>query len=428
MTIQQELEACFDRLWPIPRSITGAGVRKTHDIIGEIIPLTRHEFPSGSSVFDWTIPQEWAPRKAYIITPDGKKICDFSENNLHLVNYSKAYHGKLSLPELSNHLYSLPELPDAIPYITRYYQPDWGFCLPHSERVALTEGIYEVNIDAEFIDGSMTVSECLIPGISKKEILVHTYTCHPSMAVNELSGPLVTAFLARKILSEGDNYYSYRFVFTPETIGAIAYLSLRGSELKENMIAGYVCTCVGHSERITYKKSKLGNTLADRAAAHVLTLRDDAAVEIRNFQPSGSDERQYCSLGFNLPVGSLMRIPYGEYPEYHTSLDNKKIIDFAALEDTVGLYLEIFSVIEENARFMLLKPCGEPQLSKYIDFYGTRNHRIANTQTLAAKWLIHYCDGDHDLLTISQKSRIPLNTLRHVADLLSSANLLKMLN
>ena len=260
------LEDCFDRLWPIMRSITGDGVRETHDILGELIPLERMEIPSGTKTFDWTVPKEWVFRDAYVIDPNGGRILDARHNTLHLVNYSEPFRGTLSRGELDDHLYSLPERPDAIPYVTSYYRPRWGFCLSQAQRNALPDGDYQVVVDTDLIDGSLTLSECVLPGESTDEVLLSTYTCHPSMANNELSGPLVAAALAKRIAAWPKRRLTYRFVFAPETIGAIAYLSKRGEHLKQSLVAGYIITCVGIPAPFTYQRSRRGNSLADKVA------------------------------------------------------------------------------------------------------------------------------------------------------------------
>jgi len=266
-----EIRPYFDRLWPITRSLTGEGVRQTHEILSEILPLERIEIPSGTQVFDWTIPREWKIREAYIMTPAGKRICDMNVHNLHIMNYSVGFRGKMQLEQLQEHLYSLPDQPNAIPYVTSYYNERWGFCITHDQRMTLTEGEYEVVIDAEHFDGSLTLSECVLPGATPEEVLISTYTCHPSMANNELSGPLVAAFLYKCLAKLENRRLTYRFVFHPETIGAVAYLHLRGTLLSHRCVAGYVVTCVGDPAGFTLKKSRRGDTIADKAAVHVLS-------------------------------------------------------------------------------------------------------------------------------------------------------------
>jgi len=412
-----EIESCFDRLWPLHRSLTGEGVRRTHDILGEIVPLNRIEVPSGTVVFDWTVPKEWVVRQAYLVDPNGKRILDVADSNLHLVNYAVPFRGRLSRQELDAHLYSLPDQPDAVPYVTSYYQPRWGFCLSQRQRDALPDGEYQVLVDTDHIDGAMTISEAVLPGDTAQEVLISTYTCHPSMANNELSGPLAATFLARRIAGWRRRRLTYRFVFVPETIGAIAYLSLRGEHLKRHVAAGYVVTCVGLDQPFTYQRSQRHDTLADRAALHV--LRSSALPhEVRDFHPTGSDERQYCSPGFDLPVGSLLRGPYTQYPEYHTSLDNKNLISFDALRGTIDLLEATCRALDVNATYRSLAPFGEPNLGKrglYPSVGGKRANMDHRQRARATLWLVNQANGERDLLTIAQRSGMPLELLSDIA-------------
>jgi aminopeptidase-like protein len=398
----KELESYFDRLWPILRSITGEGVRQTHDILCELVRLERSEIPSGTRVFDWTVPKEWKVNEAYLIDPHGKRILDVRDNTLHLVNYSIPFRGVVSKDELDSHLYSLPDKPTAIPYITSYYAPRWGFCLSQDERETLPEGNYQVVVDTELLDGSLTLSEAVLPGESQEEVLISTYTCHPSLANNELSGPLVAAFLYRELARLEHRHLTYRFVFLPETIGAITYLHLRGEHLKKHLVAGYVVTCIGDAGSFTYKRSRRETSLPDRAAEHTLKHSGNP-YKILDFSPLGSDERQYCSPGFNLPVGSLMRSMYGTYPEYHTSLDNKSFISFGAMAESVQMYLRVMKTLESNRLYNNLFPHGEPQLGKR-GLYETLGQNTIPELSSAVFWLLNYADGEHDLLWIAEKS------------------------
>jgi aminopeptidase-like protein len=409
----QDVECLFNRLWPLPRSITGEGVRQTHEVLSEFVPLQRIEVPSGTSAFDWTVPKEWSVREAYILAPDGRRLFDFLENNLRLVGYSVPFRGRLSRQALEAHLHSRPDLPDAIPYVTSYYAPRWGFCLSERERRALPDGDYEVVIDTDLIDGALTLSEAVLPGEEKAEILISAYTCHPSLANNELSGPIAAAFLYRRLAAWPERRLTYRFVFAPETIGALAYLALRGDHLRNTLVAGYVVTCVGLDTHFTYKRSRRGNSLADRAAAHVLRhLGMDH--ELRDFSPTGSDERQYCSPGFDLPVGSLMRGVYGEYPEYHSSLDDKRLISFAALQGSIDAYEAICRTLEQNLTFRNLLPFGEPQLGRR-GLYPTLGSADQSGQVAPMMWLLNLSDGRHDLLAIAERSGLPVGVLRQAA-------------
>lgn len=409
------LENTFDRLWPLLRSITGEGVRQSHDILGEIAPLERYEFPSGEQVLDWIVPPEWRVREAYVITPEGRRILDVGDNNLHLLNYSIAFSGTVSRAELDEHLYSIPHQPYAIPYQTSYYVPEWGFCISHADRETLPEGDYQVVIDTEHFPGSLTVSEAVLPGTEHGEVLFTSYTCHPSLAINELSGPLATAMLYRRIAAWPDRRLTYRFVFAPETIGAICYLSKFGDKLIERLVAGYIVTCVGDAGPYTLKRSRRRDTPADRAAKHVLSGRD-LSHRVQEFHPSGSDERQYCSLGFNLPVASLMRTAYGDYPEYHTSEDNKALMDFDAMTHTLDVYETIARTIDRNRIVRNTITRGEPQMSRRGNIYPTLSQGMPNEASLALKWLIHYGDGETDLLELADMSGLSFETLLEMAE------------
>ncbi|HEY7608065.1 MAG TPA: DUF4910 domain-containing protein [Alphaproteobacteria bacterium] len=411
---QSEVEAYFDRLFPLLRSITGDGVRKTHDILSELMPLERIEIPTGTRVFDWTIPKEWKCRDAYVIDPQGRRILDVNQNNLHLVNYSMPFRGRLSRKELDEHLYSRPDLPQAIPYVTSYYEPRWGFCLADEQRRALPDGEYEVVIDTDLVDGSLTISEAVLPGRTGLEVLISTYTCHPSMANNELSGPLVSAFLCRSLSVKEDRKLTYRFVLVPESIGSIAYLHLRGRHLVDRTVAGVVLTCIGDRSHLTYKKSRRGDALIDRAASACLR-HFDADTEFLDFYPYGSDEKHYCSPGFNLPIGTLMRTPPAKYPGYHTSLDNKDFISFAAIANAVEALQRLMTLLEENETYINLYPFGEPQLGSrgLVSTLSRTENRSAFT--VAVKWVLNLADGSHDLLQIADRSNLDPSLIFHAA-------------
>lgn len=417
------LERTFDDLWPLLRSLTGDGVRASHDILATWLPLTRIEIPSGTTVFDWTVPLEWSVRSAWLRGPDGHVIVDVRENNLHLVNYSVPFTGRVRLAELQEHLYSLPDRPDSVPYVTSYYTPRWGFCLTDRVRQALPEGEYEVVIDTDLAPGSMTLSECILPGETDREVLLSTYTCHPSMANNELSGPLVAAALYQRIRAWRSRRLTYRFVFAPETIGAIAYLWLRGQHLRQHLDAGYVLTCLGDPGPFTYKRSRRGDSLADRAAQS--TLASLAGARMLPFEPMGSDERQYGSPGFDLPVGSLMRTMYGTYPEYHTSDDDKSLLSFEALQGSVDAYEAMCSNLDRGgARWLNRFPYGEPQLGRrglYPDLtLAGGNVGVAS----AIFWVLNLSDGEHDLLAVAERSGLPVDVLADAAAKAADAGLL----
>lgn len=398
-------------MWPLNRSLTGDGNRESLRILSEIIPLEIKEIPSGTPCFDWQVPSEWKINTAWIKDSQGKTLIDFQHNNLHLMGYSKAVHEKMSFDQLKPHLYTLPDQPELIPYVTSYYQQRWGFCLSHHdfENLDRTEE-YEVFIDAEFLEqGSMTVGEILLPGSTEEEVLFSTYICHPSLANNELSGPLVAAFLYDELRKIEKRKYTYRFLFAPETIGALYHLSIYGEGWKKNLKAGFVLTCVGDSGNFTYKRSRRCNSLADRAVELILK-QTESDYKILDFEPRGSDERQYCSPGFNLPVGSLMRTKHGDYPEYHTSADNKDFISFEAMQASVEKYRQIVEVLEWNENYINRLPYGEPQLGRR-GLYPQVSQKGAHHSIDAMMWLLNYSDGQHDLIEISEKSGILIKDL-----------------
>jgi aminopeptidase-like protein len=365
-------------------------------------------------------------KAAYVVTPSREKILDVQENNLHLLNYSVPFRGRMTREELDQHLYSIPEMPTAIPYVTSYYQPRWGFCLAHQQRQALPEGEYEVVIDTEFLDGSLTLAEAVLPGSSGREVLISTYICHPSMANNELSGPLVAAFLYRRLAHLADRRLTYRFVFLPETIGSIAYLQQHGQHFKEKLIAGYVVTCAGDRGPFTYKRSRRGQSVADRAAEYVLKKRFADSTKILDFFPAGSDERQYCSPGFDLPVGSIMRTMYGCYPEYHTSLDNRDFISFDALQESIDVYAEVCNVLENNLTYRNRIMYGEPNLGRR-GLYPTVGAAKDTAQKVAAMmWFLNLADGAHDLLAVAERSKMDFWALKDVAEKCLEAGLVEL--
>jgi aminopeptidase-like protein len=420
----EDIERYFDRLWPLMRSLTGDGVRATHDILGELVPLERFEVPSGTEVFDWTVPDEWRLRDAYVVAPDGRRLFDVAENSLRVVNGAAPFRGTVSREELDRHLYSRPDLPDAIPYVTSYYEERWGFCVSQRERDALPEGDYEVVVDSELFDGSMTISEAVLFGEEDEEVLISTYTCHPSMANNELSGPLAAAFLYRRLAAWPERRLTYRFVFAPETIGAIAYLAENGDHLLRSLVAGYVVTCVGLDMPFHYKRSRTGTSLADRAAAHALSHLGTPHA-LHDFSPTGSDERQYCSPGFDLPVGSLMRGAHGEYPEYHTSLDDKSLIGFAALQGSIDAYEAICRVLDRNVTYENLHPYGEPQLGRR-GLYPTLGTADQRDKVAALLWVLNMSDGVRDLLAVAERSGLPIETLAEAAAAAEAEDVLRL--
>ena len=414
-------------LFPICRSITGNGLRDTLKYINKLLPeLKIYEVPSGTKVFDWVVPDEWIIRDAFIKDGTGKKIIDFKKNNLHLIGYSESIDQSMSLKELDKFLYSLPDQPSAIPYVTSYYEKRWGFCISHNERLKLKEDNYHVYIDSEKKTGVMNYGELIIPGKSTKEIFLSTYVCHPSMANNELSGPVVTTALAQWLYSLKELEYSYRIIFIPETIGSITYLSRNLEEMKENIIAGFNITCVGDNRSYSYLPSRLGNTLSDNIAMHVLKWIDPNFVKY-SWLDRGSDERQYCSPGIDLPVASILRTKYGEYPEYHTSLDNlETVVTYEGLEGGYIANKKAIEAIEKNKIFKSAILC-EPQMSKR-GLYPTLSTKDKNEEISLMMNFISLCDGDTTLLDISEKLNLPIWSLYDLADKLEKNHLITSIN
>ena len=417
-------------LWPINRSITGNGVRKTLDILKKkCSEMKIYEVASGTKVFDWTIPNEWNVKEAKILGPGGKKILDFSDNNLHLVGYSTPINKKMSLKELNKHLFSLKEKPKAIPYVTSYYKKNWGFCLSHNNRKKLKSGKYKVLINSELKKGSLTYGEIFLPGKSKKEIFLSTYICHPSLANNELSGPTVSIFIANWIKSLKDRKFSYRIIFIPETIGSITYLSKNLKKMKRNMHAGFNITCVGDERMYSYLPSRKGDTIADHTAKHILKWTDKNYKKY-TWLDRGSDERQYCSPGIDLPVATIMRSKGGEYPEYHTSLDNlKNVVTPKGLNGSFNLIKKIIESFEFNCYPKNLHLC-EPQLSKRNLYPSTSNWSKKENYTYELrlmKDLISFSDGKTSLLNIAENCKVPIWDFYSIIRKLEKNKIIKIL-
>jgi len=416
-----ELYALATRLFPIGRSLTGDGVRRTLEILKEFLPNLRiHDVPTGARVFDWTIPKEWNVRSARLIDPDGQVIADYTENNLHIVGYSVPIDAVMSLEELQHHLHSRPDLPDAIPYVTSYYSRGWGICIPHKTRESLKPGQYHVQIDSSLEPGFLTYADLLLKGEIADEILISTYICHPSMANNELSGPVVATFLAQW-LSRLPRRYTYRFVFVPETIGTLTYLQRNLKYLQQWMRAGFVVTCCGDPGRFSLMPSRSGATYADRLAQTVL-LEHEPDYITYSFLQRGSDERQYCSPLIDLPVVSVMRSKYHEYPEYHTSLDDLSFITSKALHRTLKIYSEIVTAIEQNC-VPRATTFGEPQLGQY-GLYPQIGGQVDQSKVALSLDLLAYADGTSDLLEIAHKTGHSFTALRTASDLLVKNGLL----
>jgi aminopeptidase-like protein len=412
----------IERLYPICRSITGDGVRQTLKILQEHIPLVVREVPSHTPVFDWTVPKEWNIRDAYIKNSKGEKIVDFQKSNLHVLNYSLPVNKKVSLDELKAHAFTLPDKPDWIPYRTSYYKENWGFCLSHNQLAALPEGEYEVFIDASLEDGCLTYGEYFLKGKADDEILISTHVCHPSLANDNLSSIALAVFLG-KYLSARSSKYSYRFLFTPGCIGSITWLSLNEAQVAR-IKHGLVLACVGDTGKITYKKSRRGNATIDRAVIQVLRDAGDP-YEVCEFSPYGYDERQFCSPGFNLPVGCFMRTPHGQFPEYHTSADNLEFIDLKCVDDSFTKCLSILNVIENDAIYLNQNPKCEPQLGKRGLYSAIGGQSDGKTQELAMLWVLNLSDGKNSLLDIADRSGIPFAIIHHAAETLKQSQLLK---
>ena len=421
--IGNEIYDLATKLWPINRSITGQGVRETLNVISDILPnLKIHSVPSQTKVFDWTVPKEWKVKKAYIINPKGKKICDFSENNLHLVGYSIPFEGDISLDKLKEHLYTLPEQPNAIPYITSYYEERWGFCLTQEKFDTLENGTYKVVVDTSLFDGELNYGELLIKGKSDKEILLSTYICHPSMANNELSGPTVVTFLAKWLLKIGGPQYSYRIIFIPETIGSITYLSLNYKHMKDKTIAGFNVSCVGDDRAYSYVPSRNGKTISDLIAKHVLKWTDLNFVEY-SWLDRGSDERQYCAPGVDLPIASILRTKYGKYPEYHTSLDDlKNVVTPEGLNGGYWVIKKAIEAIERNKKYKVSVMC-EPQMGKR-KLYPTLSTKKSGKEIKLMMDFISLCDGKNSLLEIAESLNVPIWNLYEMVKKLEDQDLI----
>ncbi|MEX0729913.1 MAG: DUF4910 domain-containing protein [Aquisalimonadaceae bacterium] len=410
------------RLYPICRSITGNGVRQSLDIIQELIPLRRHEIPTGTRIFDWEIPREWNIRDAGIRDMSGRRLVAFQNHTLHVLNYSVPVRKRISREELRGHLFTLPDHPDWIPYRTSYYKEDWGFCLAHNQLSRLTDAFYDIEIDSSLAHGSLTLAECVIPGQTEEEVLLSAHLCHPSLCNDNLSGLAVQAYLLRWLASE-PRRYTYRAVFAPGTIGSLAWLWLNRKRLHA-VRAGLVLTGVGDRGGFTYKRSRRGDAMIDRIV--VRALQDEAGPStVRDFSPYGYDERQYCSPGFDLPMGRLSRTPFGEYPEYHTSADDPDFVSAGQLQGALALCQRVVRYLEHNRIWRNLSPYGEPQLGKRGLYGAVGGAGGPDQQRMAMLWLLNLADGTRSLLDIADRAEIAMDVLMDAAERLERVGLLK---
>jgi len=422
--LADSLYGLIEELYPLCRSITGDGVRETLRVIGRRLPIEVQvqEVPSGTPVLDWTVPREWNIRDAYVKNAAGERVIDFRAHNLHVLNYSVPIHTRMSLEALREHLHTLPEQPDWIPYRTSYYAESWGFCLSENQLRSLPEGEYEVLIDSSLEPGSLTYGELFLPGERDEEILFSTHVCHPSLCNDNLSGISLAVHLARA-LSESRRRYSYRFLFIPGTIGSITWLA-RNREIVPRIAHGLTLVCLGDRSKLTYKKTFGGDQAIDRVVPHVLgELGED--FDVIDFFPYGYDERQFNSPGFRMPVGSLMRGRHGEFPEYHTSADDLAFVSREKLADSFDVCRRIVDVLEGNRRYRSLSPWGEPQLGKRGIYKAVGGDRSPGELQMAILWLLACADGEHDLLAVARRSAVEFDLLRRAADLLIAHDLIE---
>ena len=419
----QEMYNLIAELYPICRSITGDGVRASLKIVQEHIPLEIHEVPTDTPIFDWTVPKEWNIKDAYVKDETGKKVIDFQESNLHVLSYSRPIHQKMSLAQLKEHLFSMPDRPDWIPYRTSYYEETWGFCLTDRTLQSLSEGEYEVYIDSSLESGSLTYGELFLPGKTTDEVLLCCHSCHPSLCNDNLSGMALVTFLA-KYLRQQPLHHSYRFIFIPGTIGSITWLSLNENRVS-SIKHGLTVSNVGDSGSLAYKKSRRGSADIDRAVIHILE-KSSQEYTVSDFSPYGYDERQFCSPGFNLPVGSLTRSQFGVYPEYHTSADNLDFVQIPALVNSFETYLNVIDTLENNHTYLNTNPKCEPQLGKRGLYSTLGGRQTTPTDRMAMLWVLNLSDGDHALLDIAERSNLSFSTIKKAALALTNSGLLKI--
>lgn len=418
--VGENMYALMQALYPICRSITGDGVRESLALIQRHIPLRVHEVPSGTKVFDWTVPKEWNIRDAYVKNSKGERLIDFQKSNLHVVSYSMPVRKNLALEELKKHLHTLPDHPDWVPNRTSYYREDWGFCLSHNQLLDLPSGEYEVCIDSSLDEGHLTYGECFLQGEREEEVLITSNICHPSLCNDTLSAVVLVTFLAKHLQSLRLRY-SFRFLFTPATIGPITWLSLNEARVS-NIKHALSAACVGDPGKSTYKKSRRGNAEIDRAVSHVLK-HSGAEYGMRDFVPYGYDERQFSSPGFDVPMGSLMRTPESVLLEHHTSADNLELVQPEYLADSFSKYLQVIALLEGNKKYLNLNPKCEPQLAKR-GIYRAIGGQSVKDKELAMFWVLNLSDGEHALLDIAERSGLPFGLIKDAADILSSHDLL----
>jgi aminopeptidase-like protein len=420
--VSQEMYQFISQLYPICRSITGNGFRETLHWIKKHIELTQHEVPTGTQVFDWTVPKEWNIKDAYVKNSKGERIIDFNKSNLHVVNYSVPVKQKIHLEELKKHLFTLSDRPDWIPYRTSYYKESWGFCLSHKQFLELQDEEYEVCIDSSLEDGHLTYGEYYLKGEKPDEVLISCHACHPSLCNDNLSGIAIATFLA-KYLSQINLSYSYRFIFIPGTIGSITWLSLNENQVHK-IKHGLVLTCLGDPGKSTYKKSRRGDAEIDKAVTHVLK-HSGKDSEIIDFFPYGYDERQFCSPGFNLPVGCFMRTPHSCYPEYHTSADNLDLVQTEYLADSFSNCLSVLHILENNKKYLNQNPKCEPQLGKRGLYGAIGGQTDTKMREMAMLWVLNLSDGNHSLLDIADRSGMSFDSINKAADALLKHDLLQ---
>lgn len=417
----EAMYALVEELYPICRSITGNGVRRTLEILSRFVPLAVHEVPSGTAVLDWTVPKEWNVRDAWVKDPSGRRVVDWRASNLHVVSYSVPVRARLSLDALRPRLHTLPDQPDVIPYRTSYYEESWGFCLTQHQLDALPEGEYEVCIDSTLEPGSLTYGELVHEGTSEEEILVAAHVCHPSLCDDNLTGIAVSVFLARALAKRGKMRYTMRFLYAPGTIGAITWLA-RNRERAGRIRHGLTLTCLGDGAPLTYKRTVSGGAEIDRVAAHVLAT-SGFTHDVIEFFPYGYDERQFNSPGFRIPVGSLMRGRHGQFREYHTSADDLDFVSADKMAEALRVCCDIVEVLEGNLTYRNLAPHGEPQLGRRGLYRALGGVDIPDMQ-LALLWVLNLSDGQHTLLDIAERAHVPFRTIRVAADLLREHGLL----